>query len=457
MQSFPNGDIFSFRANENSTGKSGKTKKGASGQSPIDALWHAKAPLHQPVVAVFDVVRTADSQPFALLQPRPVLSSQRTGGYDALPGRMSAYVGLLDESLFAMSAGQYPLVAFDHPFNDRMAEEVERACRNAGEEGGWNVWDKRCLLGTKALAQPEDSGKLEGRKGVGLLDGAPLSPPVVPSAHGSQHTGQLRHPHRTIPGTGEVDNTTLIPPNTWPWAALHTSSALLPYIPYIGGGNGNSAFGIVVLWATALGLIGAAWMYKRFKGVRVRFNLEFPDNEETKKVAMLEVVTKPVEVPALDEVEQEELKDVSSEVDITATATAPIALPSPDSPPTVTDPIATAPSSVPGNNSSPEADGEESGGEGGEGENGEPEKRKGKKKRRGKKKRAGAIDSGEGEEKEKDTGKEEGEKEGEEKVEEQPAPSGLVFTSAPKPVQAQVQAPTSLIVSDTILGAFPHS
>ncbi|KAF7982779.1 hypothetical protein HWV62_25679 [Athelia sp. TMB] len=344
-----------------------------------------------------------------------------------------------------MSAGRYPLVAFDHPFTDHIADVVDRTCKNSGKEAAWGVTDKRCMVGTKTLAQAEAKHSMEGSKGVGLLDGAPLPLPILPAESSSHNPGHHRQPHRTI-GNDEVDNTTIITPNTWPWAALHTSSALLPYIPYIGGGNGHSAFATAVLWATGLGLIGAMWMYKRFKGVRVRFNFEFPEADVAKEVTLQLDVANPLPVVPLNAAEQE------SPLENATIATAPIAIPTPESPPTVTDPIA-AVSNTPEIISSLDADGDESGGEGGEGENGEPEKRKGRKKRRGKKKKVGAADPGEGEEKE--AGKDEADKE-DIKVQEEEVPTGLVFSHAPKPVQVQAQAPTSLIVSDTILGFGSH-
>ncbi|KAJ7135396.1 hypothetical protein C8R43DRAFT_1020869 [Mycena crocata] len=72
---------------------------------------------NNPVVAIFDVLRTSDRHPpIVLLQPRLQLSSIFPNlGHDSmdqLPQLESAYIGLIDNSLFVMTPDRFPMVAF---------------------------------------------------------------------------------------------------------------------------------------------------------------------------------------------------------------------------------------------------------------------------------------------------------------------------------------------------------
>lgn len=498
VQSFPNGDIFSFRTPLSSPHDAKKkTSRERREEREMDPLWHAKAPLAQPIVAVFDVLRTsARRAPFALLQPRPVLSANGLGdengnglgsmgaAYDALPGRGSAYVGLLEESgaLFAMSAGRFPLVAFDHGqpedlYQDKRGKvgkelvgmegglgEGEERCRTGGR-------DRRCLVGTRMLAQEGAVGTSMGvGVGVGLLDGAP---PAFPSPTHSSHShsphGQGNwhggHGHRMIdPSAVETDNSTLIPPNTWPWTALRPST----HSSYAYGLGAES----VVASTLVLALVGAVWAYKRVRGLRVRVNFEFGGagakegiKEVGEEVRVGEGVTQPVLEEGEERTEKREVASMAMAIPGTGPAAPDVLTPASTSidasmlstPPTATVALPPLPDTPGG------AAGEDESGAEGEGDG--PEKKRGttgRKKRRGKKKKGGvangAVEGGE-EEGEKEVANEEVQGQGkgkEEEKEKEKTQTGIVFSSTPK--QPPQQQPSSLIISDTILGEFlpPH-
>ncbi|KAJ7809428.1 hypothetical protein B0H14DRAFT_1501147 [Mycena olivaceomarginata] len=95
-------------------------------------------------VAIFDVLQNpTQHHTFVLLQPRPRLSAilpsvAQTTSTDQLPHLGSTYVGLVEEtgSLFAMSPGRFPLVAF-------MAERKRR--ENAMKPRDYGSGTERCL------------------------------------------------------------------------------------------------------------------------------------------------------------------------------------------------------------------------------------------------------------------------------------------------------------------------
>ncbi|KAJ7481584.1 hypothetical protein FB451DRAFT_131660 [Mycena latifolia] len=110
VQSLPNGEIISFKVR-------GEAQQNSASDS---VLWAYK--FSSPIVAIFDVLRTASQHPpntFVLLQPRPQLSAilpklHHATSMDQLPHLESAYIRMVEEtgSLFAMSPDLFPLVAF---------------------------------------------------------------------------------------------------------------------------------------------------------------------------------------------------------------------------------------------------------------------------------------------------------------------------------------------------------
>ncbi|KAJ7094035.1 hypothetical protein B0H15DRAFT_776404 [Mycena belliarum] len=115
IQSLPNGEIMSFKAQ-------GEAKQNSASES---VLWAHK--FANPIVAIFDVLRTASQNTFVLLQPRPQLSAilpklTHATSMDQLPHLESAYIGMVEEtgSLFAMSPARYPLVVFGGERNNRI-------------------------------------------------------------------------------------------------------------------------------------------------------------------------------------------------------------------------------------------------------------------------------------------------------------------------------------------------
>ncbi|KAK7683852.1 hypothetical protein QCA50_013230 [Cerrena zonata] len=223
IESMPNGKVLSFRANIQNEDN--------SVSSEAHLLW-AQA-FSNPVVAVFDVLRTPDrDQPFVLLQPRPRLEDilprdelSLAAKKDLLPNRDSAYVGLVEEtgSLYAMSPDRFPLVIFgdtnrhDQYGVGRSIDPPPDLKWDADGDGGddrdlpmdidsitkklklkqlcrGGSMDPRCLTGVRPL----ESSRLSR-----LLEGAPSVPfPPIPN------NPSMPDPVDSAPGT----NTSMIPP-----------------------------------------------------------------------------------------------------------------------------------------------------------------------------------------------------------------------------------------------------
>ncbi|GJJ16303.1 hypothetical protein Clacol_010600 [Clathrus columnatus] len=110
IQSLPNGQVLAFQT------------EGPDMAEPIhyDGMPIWGRDFKQPVVAVFDVVLyPTHIDPVPLLQPRPHLEQLFPKHSDAATPRLAhtmpqlTYVGLVEDSLYAMGYQNYPLVVFD--------------------------------------------------------------------------------------------------------------------------------------------------------------------------------------------------------------------------------------------------------------------------------------------------------------------------------------------------------
>ncbi|GJE93190.1 PKc-like and RNase Ire1 domain-containing protein [Phanerochaete sordida] len=230
VQSLPNGEILAFKS-----ALDAETEVTSSAR----LVWaHSYG---SPVVAVFDVVRTAArSQPFVLLQPRiglqhilPDVDLVSAAEQGRFPNLERAYVGLVEEtgSLYALSPDRYPLVVFgDANFEDDYAGRVGRMIDPPPSSLGFDVdrdfpaevdsvaravkrkklrelcrngsKDKRCLTGVRAL----ESSRLSR-----LLDGAPTVPypPGLTDIGGQLSPESQDNQSGALPGAG---NASISPP-----------------------------------------------------------------------------------------------------------------------------------------------------------------------------------------------------------------------------------------------------
>lgn len=425
-------------------------------------------------MAVFDVLQTPDrTDPFVLLQPRPRLEDGLTS-FKNLPNLESAYVGLVPESgsLFAMSPRMFPLVAFGNTQDNDIASarpglesdsdwsvdkiterrKLRELCRNGGH-------DRKCLIGIRGLEESRQSWSR-------LLDAAAVSagPPnpwatdnpenkINPLEVGQTTDGSIPQ------GLGDTrDNTTIMP---WiPWTSDGRSfTALLASVSSDQPSHAPSILASFIFTC----LLGALWVYKKVKAIRVHVNVEFKnDPVKTVQKAIEEVVhaTLLADADAADDLGEitprpmEEQPAVSTPVSILTTASAPPSIP-PSSPTSsaISDTYVLLEADNkdvnPAQPSDQPVEGEDSDREG---DVASSDKRKGtKKKRRGKKKKGNASNGG----------PEDGDKEKDDAdvgVEDQkPAilPTSPTLIIPPTP-QSEPIAP-SLVVSDTILGQCFHS
>ncbi|KAJ7625015.1 hypothetical protein DFH06DRAFT_1339801 [Mycena polygramma] len=201
MQSLPNGETISFKASRGEANK----QDSASGS----VLWAYK--FSNPIVAIFDVLRTQDlPSTFVLLQSRPQLSAilpqlNHATSMDQPPNIDSVYIGMVEEtgSLFAMSPDRFPLVLFsggvgrkngpklpagkephlelpgeiDAVTAARKQREQAMKERNYGDEHDRcrdrtsMYTDRRCLVGFRPLEGGD--GDSPGMRLKRLLDGVP--------------------------------------------------------------------------------------------------------------------------------------------------------------------------------------------------------------------------------------------------------------------------------------------
>lgn len=233
VQSIPNGKIMAFKTTSDSADPE---------IAPNSRIAWIQS-YNSPIVAVFDVVRTATRvHPFVLLQPRVGLQDLLPGSdlvsaakQDRLPNLKSAYIGMVEEtgSLFAMSPDRYPLVVFgdsnfeddyrrtitidpppgsspsdgdrDFPYDvDSITRAMKRKklkelCRNGSK-------DKRCLTGVRELESTQVSG---------LLDGSATVPYPPYMRDPREHANEDSRPNQsgTLPGVG---NTSIVPPSSLP-------------------------------------------------------------------------------------------------------------------------------------------------------------------------------------------------------------------------------------------------
>ncbi|KAF8314488.1 hypothetical protein DL93DRAFT_2149101 [Clavulina sp. PMI_390] len=170
LQPLPDGRIFGFR--------------------PRPEAFHSfewlVTSLVKPTVAVFDVVTPpGQAGPVILHQPRPTLHTLFPGKQYAMELSLleeRTFVGIIEDSLFAMSHANYPLVSVDYRFpaptsgdyssgTDLDVPLVERECTAHG-----------CLVGNHASRASSAESRLgrliEGRPANMLIESAPISSPA---------------------------------------------------------------------------------------------------------------------------------------------------------------------------------------------------------------------------------------------------------------------------------------
>lgn len=171
-----------------------------------------------------------------LLQPRPQIEDTIPNVND-LPNRHFGHVGLIDQSLFAITPRTFPLVAFDNSRADSESEytsvdqvterrKLEALC----EKGGT---DRRCLVGLRHL---EDSSSWNR-----LLDG--------PSAPGIRE--QMEQIEQTA-DTTIVDNSSINSTTWWPINGTAPADLVADPKPTL------------ILSSFMAFFVGAIWLYKKF-------------------------------------------------------------------------------------------------------------------------------------------------------------------------------------------------
>ncbi|KZV63390.1 kinase-like protein [Peniophora sp. CONT] len=404
VEPLPNGDVLALHVDSDDTQRTAP-------------LWY----LHfdSPIVAVFDVVRTPNRSPFALLQPRPRVESMFSLEDLSVHARRAdterAYIGLTHDSLYALSPDRYPLVLFTHDYRPAARALPPAACID-------DPRDPRCATGIRPLRQ--DSRSRLAR----LLDGAPAatllpSPPINDSNDMPPHEALPNLPmnpaangSRTIFG--------------WPIPIPIPTPTL--------DAPGWTGSGVLALLACAMFGLGTLWASRR---------------RPLAPVPPFVTPQAPVAVPsAITQAPATEMHEDSSPASSSPATpeNMPLALvtdkrPSTPAPATPSASSATLVPPTPATPSTPSA----AEGEDDEDDEPAPGKRKGTRRKRGKRKRGGAKDAFAALEQEEGTGTEqEGENE----------PTPLAVTpmgtlSLPTPVPA---AAPSLTVSDTVLGFGSH-
>ncbi|KAJ7135397.1 hypothetical protein C8R43DRAFT_1072529 [Mycena crocata] len=433
IQSLPNGEIISFRAR-------GEAQQNSASES---VLWASK--FNNPIVAIFDVLRTPGQHPpntFVLLQPRPLLSTilpkLNHASMDQLPHLESAYIGLVEEtgSLFAMSPDRFPMVAFsggkktriktiEPPLHDPLVElpsdidavtaarkQREKAMRErdyGSEDDRCHdrsslYTDRRCLVGIRRLEGGDGDGP-ENRMRR-LIDGVP----TVPLPWELEKDTAL---NRTVEGAGNGSADRPLPSNT-----TH---------PVLGDQPADDPLlwqGVAV--AFVLGAVGLWFGMGKFRARASR------SIEATPQIVEVSVVQEDPSTPTPRA--QEELTTPPSPQVLSTKKLPPLP------PPDVAD------------------DGEDSDRDGDDGDASAlpGTKRKGRRGKRGKKKKPGvvgivdAVEVNGADPSEKENQKENGIMQNGNPL----SPSGLSFTASVPIISPPIEP--SLVVSDTVLGYGSH-
>src|SRR5258708_1027421 len=174
-------------------------------------------------VAVFDVVKSAQKpSPFVLLQPRLRLQ-------DILPSAVhqldysddeTAFVGLVPGtgSLFALSPGHFPLVAFSESAPTQRIEGSEGVVVS-GEHGSLQCFegttDRRCLTGVRALRADSRSRLARLLDGVPGPASSPLPSTTNDLAHSENTNSQVYAESEPLIVPGE-EKPPVVP---WKWVA----------------------------------------------------------------------------------------------------------------------------------------------------------------------------------------------------------------------------------------------
>ncbi|KAF9467138.1 hypothetical protein BDZ94DRAFT_1287849 [Collybia nuda] len=437
IQSLPSGDILSFKGSSN--------EKRLSGDSHLLWMQH----FTNPIVAIFDVLykNPSTSNAMVLLQPRPQLQDVLPNltpetSTARLPNLNSAYVGIVKEtgSLFAMTPGRYPLVAFggaerhsrshliDAPTEDNdlpvEVDDITRARKYKERMEAWerercqgDTTDRRCLVGIRKLEDSDGPASRMKRLLDGPIDGR--FPALLPGRTNAQPVEGAPN-NETIPvptGIGDSSNVTRDTVEGWTKAAR---------------GNLWEALAITFV----IGIISLWFAVKRLR------------NKKSVVTATEKEPAKIIETPIANTSNGLTLPTTPSLEPFNETLSlSEKDLPLPPKPPKPESPVI---KSLPLANGNIALDGDESEKEGeGEGDiPATPGRRKVRRGKRGKKKKAGVIPSEDGSEEKtpveshtSDLGNKDSDN----------TPSSLIINS-PKPSPSV----PSLIVSDTILGFGSH-
>ncbi|KZS96981.1 hypothetical protein SISNIDRAFT_450770 [Sistotremastrum niveocremeum HHB9708] len=179
MQVLPNGQVFSFR-----------TPNDTDGKSKSELMWVNQ--MKETIVAVFDLVQDPSrGTPFILQQPVPRLS-QIMPSHTHPPGRShQAYVGLIEDSLYAMSPENYPLVIFEQTPPRNRYKTIDGPDGNSYKvaEGHETHPDddrcrtRLCLTGSRELGTSRDIHLIDGPEIPTLGEGDAMSSNASPPAY----------------------------------------------------------------------------------------------------------------------------------------------------------------------------------------------------------------------------------------------------------------------------------
>ncbi|KAF8337115.1 uncharacterized protein EI90DRAFT_3044948 [Cantharellus anzutake] len=178
VQSLPSGDIISFSLSD-----AGSLNPGTSGMGSKSGLvaWHGELP--KPVVAVFDVLTSPSrDNPFVLIQPQPKLidifqDPRHRAQIAELPE--STFVGLVGDSLYAMSHLKFPMVVFSDalPYHfDRSSDGSTELVASSRLDHNGHCRNAECYLGThpsRFAASSRISRLIEGSEQLQQIDASP--------------------------------------------------------------------------------------------------------------------------------------------------------------------------------------------------------------------------------------------------------------------------------------------
>ncbi|KAF5384110.1 hypothetical protein D9615_003326 [Tricholomella constricta] len=463
IQSLPNGEIISFKA---------KSRAGQFANPDSQLLWGR--PFNSPIVAIFDVLRKplhARNNAFVLLQPRPHLHDvlPNLTPNTRLPNRESVYVGMVKEtgSLFAMSPGHFPLVAFGGTESYTKGRLIDAS----GDDDGDLPAEVDAITKARKYKERMEAWEREGCHGSALYTNRRCLIGVRPLEEGDGHEGRLKRlldGPTGLPWTGNGGAQQVEPVLNETLGVPHSIDAAPP-IPAIDANETTNAEGG---WARAargnaieaaaftliLGIVSLWFGFKRFResrssGGKVKRSMIRED------VKPITVVYPPVEPPTTaDNFREESIPTVAPPPIIAAQTPVshPAPLPSAEPPsPDTPKPIAQVNGTAIGENTNA-ADDSDREGDANEDIFATPGKRKNRRGKRGKKKKVGIVapeDEGDDEKQmEKISANGGVERSGSAgKASVSPRLSSLVVNS-PKPPPV---AP-SLVVSETILGFGSH-